>query len=163
MKWLGRFLLWGTPLTWAATTFYPQYLGFLSGFATALFAMARIEMRLMSLEVLAPVDLALFGALALSSHDVRWAVRLARLAWGLVILFVLEIVVLMTGIVLFLMIGLAPGTPGAQFFQNVESLLAWAAAPIVWIALFKPRQLGTAASRSSRDRVLPSRIKPRAQ
>ena len=147
MKWLVRFLLWGTPLTWAATTFYPQYLRFLSGIAIALFAMAGVEMRLATLEVLAPVDLALFAALALSSYDVRWPVRLVRLTFGVVMLFVLEIVVLMSGIVLFLMIGLTPGSPAARFFQNIESLIAWAAAPIVWITLFRPRLLSRTPAR----------------
>jgi hypothetical protein len=163
MKWLLRFLLWATPLTWLATRFYPQYLRFLSSVAIALFSLVGISMRLEQLDVLAPIDLALFAALALSSFDVRWPARLARLFAGLAVLFVLEIVMLMGGLYLFLIRGLPPGSSGALLFQNVESLIGWAGAPVVWVVLFRPRQLGTAASRSSRLSVLPSRIKPRAQ
>jgi len=163
MKWLVRFLLWATPLTWLATTFYPQYLRFLSSVALALFALVGIEMRLVRLDVLAPIDLALFAALALSSFEVPWPARLGRLSVGLVLLFLLEIVVLMIGLDLFLIQELPPDSSGGLFFSNLESLIAWAGAPIVWIALFRPRQLGTAASRSSRESVLPSRIRPRAQ
>ena len=141
MKWLVRFLLWGTPLTWLATTFYPQYLRLLSSVALALFAVAGIQMRLERLDVLAPVDLAIFCALALSSDAVPWRVRLWRIALGLIVLFVLEVVMLMIGLVVFLVVGLPPSSPWSQLIRNLSDVVAWAAAPVVWIALFKPRQL----------------------
>jgi len=141
VKWLVRFLLWATPLTWLATTFYPQYLRALSGVVVGLFAIVGIEMHLVSLDVLAPIDLALFGALALSSFTTHWPLRLARLALGLGILFVIEVVVVVTGLVLFLMLNLPEGSPVRLLFQNAVSLIGWAGAPIVWFVLFDPRQM----------------------
>jgi hypothetical protein len=152
MKWLVRFLLWGTPLTWLATTFYVQYLRFLTGVALALFAIVGIEMRLVSLDVLAPVDLAIFGALALASYDVAWPLRLARLGLGLIVLFVLEVVMLMFGLVVFLIMGVPLSSPWGLLFQNLSGVVAWAASPIVWVVLFKPRVLQHAIAQRRRPR-----------
>lgn len=141
MKWLVRFLLWGTPLTWLATTYYAQYLRFLTGVALALFAIVGIQMRLLRMDVLAPVDLAIYGALALSSFDVPWVLRIARLGLGLVVLFLLEVVMLMIGLVVFLIMGVPLSSPWGLLFQNLSGVVAWAAAPIVWVVLFNPRVL----------------------
>jgi hypothetical protein len=147
VRWLVRFVLWGTPLTWLATHFYPHYLRFLSSVALALFAIAGIRMQLVSLDVLAPVDLAIFATLALSSPDVAWRPRLARLALGIVVLFVLEVVMLMIGLIVFLIMSVPLSSSWGLLFQNLSSVVAWAAAPMVWVALFKPPQLQLAIQR----------------
>jgi hypothetical protein len=141
VKWLLRFLLWATPLTWLATTFYPQYVQFLSGVVIRLFAIAGIDMHLTSLDVLAPIDLVLFTALALSTFTTPWPRRLARLGMGLGILFLVELVVVVTGVWLFLMARVPLESPVRVLFQNTVSLIGWAGAPIVWFLLFEPRQL----------------------
>ena len=163
MKWLIRFLLWATPLTWLATTFYPQYLQFLSGVVVRLFAIAGIDMHLTSLDVLAPIDLALFAALALSTFTVRWPLRLARLGLGLGILFVIEVAVVVTGVWLFLMRNLPIESPVRPLFQNAVSLIGWAGAPVVWLLLFESRHLfrartptgGKAEARAASDARAP--------
>src|SRR5262249_56907788 len=62
MRWLARFLLWATPLTWLATLFYPQYLRFLCGIAIRLLALLGFQVTVRALDVLAPIDLALYTA-----------------------------------------------------------------------------------------------------
>jgi hypothetical protein len=141
MRWVLRFLAWATPLTWLATTVYSPYVRVLARVATLLFTMVGIGIHVESVEILAPVELALFAALALSSFATPWPARLARLALGLGILFVLEVVTVVGGAILFLMLDLPPGSPLLLFTQNVVGLMAWAGAPVAWILLFRPRQL----------------------
>jgi hypothetical protein len=151
MRWALRFLLWATPLTWLATTFYSRYVRFLAGAASLAFAAVGIRMQVVALEVLAPVDLALFGALALSSFRTPWRLRLARLAIGVALLMLFEIVVVICGIALFNMIEIPPDSPLGVFFKNLVSLIGWAGAPVVWILLFKPPLLLGGGKRSPTD------------
>jgi hypothetical protein len=56
-------------------------------------------------------------------------------------LFLLEVALLMIGLILFLIVNVPPSNRWGLLFQNVSGVIAWAGAPMVWIALFKPRQL----------------------
>ena len=147
MRWLLRFVLWGAPLTWLATHYYPQYLRVLSSVALALFAIVGIDMRLVRLDVLAPVDLAIFAALALASPDVPLRPRLGRLVSGWGVLFVVEVAMLTIGLYVFLVVGVPLSSRWGLLFQNLSAVAAWAAAPLVWVALFKPSQLQLAMER----------------
>ena len=141
MKWALRFLAWATPLTALATVYYQPYCGFLTRAATWVFSVFGIEMHIERLEIMAPVDLALFGALALSSTSTPWQSRSVRLLVGWAVLVVLEIALVVVGTYLFLMLALPQASADHHLFRSVVSLLGWVGAPVVWIVLFRPREL----------------------
>ncbi len=147
MRWLIRFLAWATPLTWLATAFYAPYLRFLCAVAIGILGGLGVQVHLQRADVLAPIDLALFIALAMSLGGVRWPSRIARLAIGLVVLLVIEIVIVSSGILLFLIMGLPADRGLGLLFENAVSLIGWAAAPALWVALFRPRPLLDAIAR----------------
>lgn len=139
MAWPLRFLLWGTPLTWLACAFYKDYAQLLSQAAEWVFATAGIGVQFRLSDVIAPMDLALYGAMALASFHTPWKARLARLALGWLVLVVIEVLLVVAGVTIFL----KPGVPVTTrlFLANAVGLLGWVGAPILWTLLFGAQEM----------------------
>ena len=138
MTWAVYLGLWALPLTWLAVVVYPTYLRLITGCAVAALGVVGFRISVLSIEMLAPIDLALFAALALTSSGTPWRRRLGRLLAGWICLFLLDIAIVAAALMAFGIVAVSAQGPVQSLFENLTGLLGWVAAPILWLLLFGP-------------------------
>ncbi len=136
MNWWGRFLIWGTVFLWISWLGYSTYSQFLARSSVFLLSLFGLAVEIRTLDVLAPVDLALFTAMALASRKTPMRRRLLLTAAGDSVLAVLDVTLVTSGVVLSLGFRLPASSFGALLFERTVDLLAWVGSPSLWLLLF---------------------------
>ncbi|HEY3216495.1 MAG TPA: hypothetical protein VGK93_08380 [Candidatus Eisenbacteria bacterium] len=143
MTWWARFLGWASALTAASLLFGEGYRWALAQAAMALIALGGQQVVLQKIEVLAPSDLALFGALCLASRRARWRVRFKALAIGIPSLVAMDVLSVVLGVSFLMYQGAhGPAAPGiARWVDGVMAMLPWMSACVLWLLLLGFREL----------------------
>ena len=143
MNWFARCALWATVLAmpcWLVSNGYQLALGHVAERAMALFGEA-IHIR--SVDVMAPFDLGVFVAMCCASTRAPWRRRAFAMALGAPVLFAIEVITLVLGIVI-----LIAGRTGPFAWLNEGALsssvlasIPWIGAVLVWLPLLGHAEL----------------------
>jgi hypothetical protein len=138
LSWLLRFLGWSTLLAIPAVAVSHAYQGILTGAATALFGAFGLSIEVVDLEMMAPVDLALFTAMVLAGRRAPAARGRRALLAGIPALVAVEIATITLGMALVLATGTRGFETSMRLLHYLIGTVPWIAAPVAWWLLLGP-------------------------
>jgi hypothetical protein len=150
MTWWARFLGWASALTALSLWLGEGYRLGLAQATMALIALGGRQLVLEKIDVLAPSDLALFGALCLASRRAPWRARLRALAIGIPSLMAMDVLSVFLGVSFLMSQGEhGPAPPGvSRWVDGLMAMLPWMSACVLWLLLLGFRELPVQPKRS---------------
>lgn len=162
MKWLLRFLLWATLLSTPAVLVSGVWQRGLAQVARAVLAMLGQDVLIEEVQVMAPLDLAIFTAMCLATTAAPWRARRRALAIGLPALVGLEVVTVVAGVGVSMI--WPEKSPGRETSLRLTGYLLetipWVSAVVMWLLLLGAWELrlpvAPAPARSARSGKRPA-------
>jgi hypothetical protein len=159
LKALISLAIWASALSVPAWLFREDYHRLLAGIATAVLVACGQNVTLETIEMLAPLDLALFIALCIATPLTRWDLKARAMIFGALGLLTLDCLVALAGVVLIgYQLAQGPLTLADRVFRGTVAILPTAAACGLWIAVMNPliamSDFGSMPRRQRRSRLL---------
>jgi hypothetical protein len=162
MRWIARFAGWVSLFAvpcWAIMGPYQRALG---GLTAAIVSVAGLNVEFTEVALVAPFDLAVYGALCLASANVSWRRRRRALLVGVPILIAGEVACAVLVICVFMMTYRVPEAlqSSSRFTGHLLESIPWINASVLWLVLLGADELPALdvfhRGRSPRNKGAPS-------